>query len=729
MSWFDDQIREKKELDEELVEESLISVAASVLGKKGTRELSDERTLAKGAIDEIMKCYHFKPVPFPENVKDADEGIEQCLRPYGMMRRRVRLDEHWYKKAYGPMLGRLSASSRTDHSAGLTGGVEQEKESAESPADIPVALLPGRLGGYTYVDPRNGIKSRVNSKTAESIRVDAYCFYKPLPAKKLSIRDLIVYMIGCLSFSDIMRVVVASLLYSLVTLLVPNMTQTVIGPVVTMGSTNLLVTVGITLLMIRLSMVLFDASKEMVVERMKLSTSLCVEAAVMTRLLQLNVAFFRKHNSGDLSTRAISIQELCDIIIEEFFGMGLLSLTSLVNIVQIVRYGSVLVFPALTVIALTTVTMVFGTYLRVRITEKHLHHEAELKGMEYALVSGIRKLRLTGSENRAFARWASTYAGGAKLEYDPPLFLKIESVIQKAIILCGTLAIYYLAVDSRIDVDDYYAFNSAYGIIMGAFTMLGASVVELSRIKPSLKLAEPILKAVPEIDEKKKKDINVRGHIELSHVSFRYKKSMPYLLKDVSFEIKPGEYVAIVGKTGCGKSTLVRLLLGFETPEKGVVFYGRQDISKADLRSLRSQIGVVMQGGELIPGSIYENIALVSPGLSVSDAWEAADIAGIGDDIRQMPMGMSTVISEGQGGISGGQKQRLMIARAIASKPKLLIFDEATSALDNRTQKRVTDALAGLDCTRIVIAHRLSTIRDCDRVLVLEDGIITERTE
>ncbi len=709
MSWFDEQIQEKKNQDEELVEESLINVAASVLGRKGSRELSDERMLTKGAIDEVMKYYHFKPIPFPEDVKDPDDGIEYCLRPYGMMRRMVRLEKFWYKKAFGPMLGRMAE----DQDSGDTG--------------IPVALLPGRLGGYTYVDPRTGKRNRVNKSNAERISPEAYCFYKPLPAKKLGIGDLIMYMISCLSLSDIMRAVIISVLYSLVAFLIPNMTQAVIGPVITMNSAKLLVTVGITLLMIRLSMVLFEAAKEMIIERMKLGTSLSVEAAVMTRLLQLNVSFFRKHNSGDLSVRAVSIEELCNIIIEEVFGMGLLSLTSLINIVQIVRYGAALVAPSLLVILLTTITMITVTIIRVRITEKHMRHEAELRGIEFALISGIRKLRLAGAENRAFAKWANTYAGGAKLEYDPPLLMKIEPVIQKAILLFGTLAIYYFSFTMEVEVEDYYAFNSAYGLIMGAFTMLGSSVVELSRIKPSLKLAEPILKAVPEIDEKKKRDVKLRGHVELSHVSFRYKKSLPYLLKDVSLEIQPGEYVAIVGKTGCGKSTLVRLLLGFEMPEKGAVYYGRQDISKIDLRSLRSQIGVVMQNGELIPGSIYENIALVSPGLSTGEAWEAADIAGIGDDIRQMPMGMNTVISEGHGGISGGQKQRLLIARAVASKPKLLIFDEATSALDNRTQKRVTEALSALDCTRIVIAHRLSTIRDCDRVLVLENGSITEK--
>jgi len=191
-------------------------------------------------------------------------------------------------------------------------------------------------------------------------------------------------------------------------------------------------------------------------------------------------------------------------------------------------------------------------------------------------------------------------------------------------------------------------------------------------------------------------------------------------------KIHPGEYIAIVGRTGCGKSTLMRLLLGFEKPERGAIFYDGKDMSKLDMSSLRSRIGTVMQNGSLFQGDIYSNIVITAPELTLDDAWEAAEKAGIADDIRAMPMGMQTLISEGQGGISGGQKQRIMIARAIAPKPRILMFDEATSALDNKTQKQVSEALDAMGCTRIVIAHRLSTIRHCTRILVMDSGGIIE---
>ena len=239
-------------------------------------------------------------------------------------------------------------------------------------------------------------------------------------------------------------------------------------------------------------------------------------------------------------------------------------------------------------------------------------------------------------------------------------------------------------------------------------------------------MAEPILKTEPESSENKKMVTSLKGNIELSNVYFRYNETMPYIVNGMSLKIKAGEYIAIVGTTGCGKSTLLRLLLGFETPERGAVYFDGKDISKLDLRSLRRRIGVVTQNGNLFQGDIYSNIVISAPQLGIDDAWEAAEIAGIADDIRAMPMGMQTIISEGQGGISGGQKQRLMIARAIAPKPKILMLDEATSALDNKTQKQVSDALDKLKCTRIVIAHRLSTIKNCDRILVLDKGNIME---
>lgn len=265
-------------------------------------------------------------------------------------------------------------------------------------------------------------------------------------------------------------------------------------------------------------------------------------------------------------------------------------------------------------------------------------------------------------------------------------------------------------------------------MVGGAFSSLFGIVTTIAGIKPTLDMAVPLLKTIPEASAGKKIVTQVTGNIELFNVSFRYSENMPLIIDNLSLKIKAGQYIAIVGKTGCGKSTLLRLLLGFETPIKGAVYYDNKDLTTLDLRSLRRHIGVVMQNGKLMQGDIYSysNIVVAAPWLTLKDAWEAAELVGIADDIRAMPMDMHTVISEGSGGISGGQRQRLMIARAIAPKPRIITFDEATSALDNITQKRVAQSLDKLKCTRIVIAHRLSTIKQCDRIIVLDKGKITE---
>ena len=338
----------------------------------------------------------------------------------------------------------------------------------------------------------------------------------------------------------------------------------------------------------------------------------------------------------------------------------------------------------------------------------------------------MQKVKLAGAEKRAFSKWAELYAKQTDATYNLPFFLKITEAVNKGVTLVGTIILYYLAVTTNVTPSEYIAFNTSFGIITGAFTAFSGISMMLSQIKPILVMLSPILKTEPESADTKAVVTSIAGNIELSNVYFRYKENMPYVVDGMNLKIKAGEYIAIVGTTGCGKSTLMRLLLGFETPERGAIYYDGRDMSKLDLKSLRRRIGAVTQDGGLFHGSIYQNIVISAPQLTHDDAWAAAEIAGIADDIRDMPMKMHTMVSEGAGGISGGQRQRLMIARAVAPKPKLLLFDEATSALDNKTQKQVSDALDKMKCTRIVIAHRLSTIKNCDRILMLDKGKIIE---
>ena len=509
-------------------------------------------------------------------------------------------------------------------------------------------------------------------------------------------------------------------------LLIPRLTRALTGPVLSSGRGSALVGLAICLVCVSLSMQLFSSVNAMVSSRLEAKTSLGVQASMMMRLISLPASFFRQYSPGELKSRSMSVNQLCSMLMSMVMTTGLSSLTSLLYVTQIFRFAPKLVIPSLLIVLLTVGFSAVTTFVQIGINRKKMEHAAKESGMSYSMISGIQKIKLAGAEKRSFAKWLNLYAEGAELTYNTPMFLRANAAISTGISLFSTILLYYLAVRSGLNPSSYFAFMAAYGSLMGSFSTLSGMAMNAAQIQPILEMAEPFLKTVPEIQEKKEIVTNLSGGLELSHVSFRYDEDSPFVLNDLSLKIKPGEYVAIVGRTGCGKSTLLRLLLGFEKPEKGAVYYDGKDIESLDLGSLRRKIGTVMQQSGLFRGDIYSNIVLTAPSLSIDEAWDAAEKAGIADDIRAMPMGMYTMVSEGGGGISGGQKQRLMIARAIAPKPKLLFFDEATSALDNKTQKQVSKALDAMGCTRVVIAHRLSTIRHCDRILVLDGGQIVE---
>ena len=702
MGWFDEQIRQRKQNDDDVFADSFVNMAAAVLGSKVTGSLSDGSAAAKSAIDEILKYYHVKSREVPDNIKDTNEQLEYLMRPYGIMRRTVRLEKGWYRDAVGAMLGVMKESGRV------------------------VALIPTGFSGYCYIDPDSGKKIKINRRNQRLFDSEAIAFYKPFPLKKIGLGSVAKYIAETLSAADFALIALATLALSLIGMLSPKLNNILFAAVLPSGSVRLLLSIAVFTVSVSVSSLLISATKEMITARINTKMSVSVQAAAMMRIMSLPADFFKGYGSGDLSSRAAHISSLCNMLVSAVLTTGLTSAFSLIYISQIFIYAPVLVVPAIAVILATVAFSLISSFAQMRISKKQMELSAKESGMSYALISGIQKIKLAGAEKRAFARWGNLYAQNAKLTYNPPAFIKLNSVISLAISLIGNIVMYAAAVKSGVSVADYYAFGTAYGMVSGAFMSLAGMALTAAQIKPILETVQPFFNTVPEISEGKEVITRLSGGIELTNVSFRYNENMPLILDNMSLKIRPGQYVAIVGKTGCGKSTLMRLLLGFEKPQKGAVYYDGRDIERIDLKSLRRRIGVVMQNGKLFSGDIYSNIVISAPWLTQSDAWNAAEKAGIAEDIRRMPMGMNTIISEGSGGISGGQRQRLMIARAIAPKPKILMLDEATSALDNLTQKRVSESLDSLKCTRIVIAHRLSTIKQCDRILVLDGGKITE---
>ena len=705
MGWFDEQIRERKRQDNERFADAMDEISAIITREKielscDEGETTKQESITR-AIGRVLRYYHIKPKEVPDDIKNLQEQLEYLCRPYGVMRRTVKLEKGWYKDAIGALLG-----TRKDGTV--------------------VALLPSRFFGYSYYDETTGREVRLSSTTEEEIEETAICFYKPFPAKKLNIPTMLRYVIGCVPVSAYGLVIIMMLLTTLVGMLSPRITHIIFDEVIPSESMRLFWAVIVFSVCLSISTMLMGILKSLIDGRVSTQMSMSIQSATMARVLSLPAEFFKKYSAGELSTKLQYFNSLCSTLYSSFMVTGLGSIFSLIYITQVFTYAPALVFPSLCITVATLGFSIFNTFIRMKNSRQSMEVSGKKNGLTYALLTGIQKIKLSGSERRAFTRWTKVYAEEVRTTYGIPLAILLSGTIGMAISLTGTIVMYYFAVQSGVSVADYYAFTAAYGMVSGAFSSLVGIGLQAANIRPTLEQVKPIMEAVPEISEDKKVVTRVSGGIELNNVSFRYNESMPWVLDNLSLKIKPGQYVAIVGKTGCGKSTLLRLLLGFETAQKGAVYYDGKNIDTLDLKSLRKKIGVVMQNGKLFHGDIFSNITIAAPWLTLGDAWEAAELADIAEDIRAMPMGMHTIIAEGSGGISGGQRQRLMIARAIAPKPKILMFDEATSALDNITQRKVSEALDGLKCTRIVIAHRLSTIRHCDRIIVLDGGKIIE---
>ena len=702
MGWFDEQIKDRMRADNEAFEDSFIRAAGIIMGSRLSAAMNDQRQAATDAIGEILKAYHIKPREVPDSITDMNDTLEYLMRPHGIMRRNVSLEKGWYKDASGPMIGTLKDGGNI------------------------VALIPSGMSGYFIIDPKSGNRMKADSTNMDLLDKEAIAFYKPFPSKKIGIGGLLRCIAGNITSADVALIVVATLAVTLIGFLTPKLNEILFSNIIESGSTRALLAIGIFIICVSLSSLMLTTVKEMLVSRLSTRVGLTVQAAAMMRILSLPADFFKDYGSGELANRARYIDMLVARLLQVVFTIGLTSLFSLAYISQIFTYAPALVAPAMFVIITTLVISVISAVIQVRVSREQMELASKESGMSYALISGIQKIKLSGAEKRAFARWSKAYSASAKLLYDPPTFLKVNTALTLAVTLAGTIVIYYAAAKSGVSVSEYYAFNAAYGMISGAFTMLAGIALQAAQIGPILEMASPILTTEPEVAEEKQVVERLMGSVELNNVTFTYNENMPNVIDGLSLKISAGQYVAIVGKTGCGKSTLMRIMLGFEKPQRGGVFYDGKDIERMDLKSLRRKIGSVMQNGKLFTGDLYSNIVINNPRLTLDDAWEAAEMAGFADDIRNMPMGMFTMISEGQGGISGGQKQRLLIARAIAPKPRILMFDEATSALDNITQKIVSESLEKLKCTRIVIAHRLSTIKQCDRIIVLDKGHIIE---
>lgn len=701
MGLFDERQEQKNRLEQDMFEDAFQKLAGVVTGEKKGSVSSSERLRMLFALEDLGKGLHIS-VSYHPNAELTEEWYrEQVFRPQGIMWRPVRLKGNWYEEAIGVMLGAFEDGS-------------------------PVALLPSWNRGCYFRDPDTGRRVRVTAELAARFRPEATLYYRPLPARKIGTRDLWAYIRDSVSSAELLWLLCATVGVLLLSMVTPAMTKLLTSHVAQFGDLQMLLVILAVLLLVTAASFLVTAMKQLVLSRIGTKIAIPLQAAFMMRILSAPAGELRAFSAGDLGSRVGGMYGSLKTLTDLLLSIMLTAVCSFICFPQMFYYapGPALIALAVTLLLIVLYVMVIRT--RFHVSEDRMRFQAQESGLTYNLIEGMQKIILSGAEKRAFSVWARVYRSSIRTIYDPPLLLKVFGVLTPVILLAGTIGIYPTAVHGGLSQSSFYAFLASYAILTGALTMISTSAVNFADALPVFRMMKPVMDIAPEVSEQKEVVQRLRGNISMRNISFRYDDGMPPVLDNLNLEIHSGEYVALVGATGCGKTTILRLLLGFETPDHGEVLYDGKNLNALDVTSVRRKIGTVLQDGEVLRGTILSNITVSDAGLTEEDAWAAAETAGIAEDIRRMPMKMYTPLPDSGQGVSGGQKQRLLIARAIAAKPAILYFDEATSALDNVTQKSVSDAIGEMACTRFVIAHRLSTVRHCDRILCLDQGHIVE---
>ena len=697
MGLFDERQQKRLKLEDGMFTDAFRRLAGVVTGEKtGGSSLQLQSTM-----EELAHALNLS-IPYSSNAEESAEWYrEQYFRPQGVMWRDVELKGKWYEDAIGVMLAYFDDGT-------------------------PVALIPAWDRGCYYSDPETGRKVRINAGIAGRINPKATLYYRALPMRRIGLKDIWEFTCGTCSNMELLMLLGTTVLVTLLSMVTPYMTKILTSSVADYKDTHMLLVILTVLLLVTAAVFIVTSMKQLMLVRICSKVALPLQAAFMMRILYAPAGQVKLFSSGDLGSRVGSMYGSLKSLINMFLSVMLTAVCSFICIPQMYSYAKKPAHIALAVTIVLIALYAAVIHLRYVVSERRMRYQARESGLTYSLIDGMQKITLSGAQKRAFAVWARVYRGSIRTIYDPPFILKVFGVLTPVVLLAGTICIYPMAVKTNIAQSDFYAFLSSYAILTGALTLIGSGAVGFADSLPVFSLLKPVMDFVPEIDDQKEVVQKLKGSISLRNITFRYTDDMPPVLEDLNIDIKDGEYVAIVGMTGCGKSTILRLLLGFEEPDHGEILYDGKKLSSLDVTSLRRRIGTVLQDGEVFRGTIMSNIAISGTDLTESDVWAAAEAAGIADDIRRMPMKLNTPIPDSGRGISGGQKQRLMIARAIAAKPDVIFFDEATSALDNVTQKAVTDEIGKMNCTRLVIAHRLSTVQNCDRILCLDGGRIVE---
>ncbi|MFD9395121.1 NHLP bacteriocin export ABC transporter permease/ATPase subunit [Streptomyces sp. NPDC060000] len=633
---------------------------------------------------------------------DRLDPVERVALASRVRARAVRLDGRWWRDDVGPLVGHRALSG------------------------APVALL-WRRGGYVAVHPGTGRETPVEKANAEEFEPRAVMFYRPLPERSLG-------PLGLLRFSmrgtagDLTSLLLSGLVTVVIGALVPIATGKVLGEYVPKAQQGPIVQVCLAVMVSGVVAAAFMLLQNLTMLRMEGRIEATLQPAVWDRLLRLPTKFFAERSTGELASAAMGISAIRRLLAGLGPSVAQSVTVGAMNLGLLLWYSVPMALAAIgMLVVIASVFLALGLW-QVRWQRRLVVLSNKLNNQAFQTLRGLPKLRVAAAENYAYAAWAAQFARSRELQQRLGRIKNLNTVLGSVYLpLCSLLMFMLLAGPARgaLSAADFLTFNTSMTMLLTAVTSLTGAFVSAVAALPLFEEIRPVLEAVPEVRTANTRPGPLTGALEARRLSFRYSDDGPLVLDDVSFEVRPGEFVAVVGPSGCGKSTLLRLLIGFDRPVSGSVLYDGQDLAALDQSAVRRQCGVVLQHAQPFTGSLLDVIC-GTEAYTPEEAMAAAEMAGLAEDIKRMPMGLHTIVSD-SGSVSGGQRQRLMIAQALIRRPRILFFDEATSALDNETQRTVIESTRKLNATRIVIAHRLSTVLDADRVVVMENGKVAQQ--
>jgi NHLM bacteriocin system ABC transporter ATP-binding protein len=644
-----------------------------------------------------------QPPPAGSARQQTYDDVVEIARASRLRVRRTQLRRDWWRQDAGHMVGWFG------------------------PSRDPVALLWSR-GRYVMVGPEPGSRRSVDRALAQDLDPEAASFYPTLPSSKLRLSDLLVFSLRFVR-GDVMRIALAVTVIGLLSLVTPLITQALVSSVIPRTEIDQLAFCAIALAITAIAGAGLQLMEGTAMLRLEGLVDWRLQAAVIDRLLKLPASLFRDYTVGDFVSRALGIDAVRRILTGHTLRSLMAGLFSWFSVVLMLVYDARLALIALALVLVRAVAIIGTSGLRIYHETQQFNLQGKVEGFVLQILASIGKLRVAAAGVRAMAVWSRQFAVQKRHFIASQRAANALSLFEGSYPTIATLILFAYAAFAPStllqDLGAFLAFVTAFGQAMAGVGMWANGVSASLVAIPHITRIRPLVTAEAEVADDRKPPGALSGAVEFSRVTFRYIANGPPVIDNVTLRIAPGEYVAIVGPSGSGKSSLFRLLLGFEKPESGAIFFDGKALDTLDVSAVRRQLGVVLQNGRLATGSIFENICGGQP-LPLDQAWAAARMAGLDTDIKKMPMGMHTAIAEGVNTLSGGQRQRIMIARAVARRPRILLFDEATSSLDNRSQSIVSESLGALNVTRLVIAHRLSTVRQADRIIVLSEGKVQQ---